>query len=415
MDPPGLRNCRLTEVEATGTLADAMPNLFRVLVVSNSDDFHAELIERTGRLDLAVKATGFAPELAMALETHGFDWVVLDLDMDTVDSAQVIGSLARTGARLVLIGADEVALASARAAAAAHGLDVAGTLSRPVSRAALAGAMDRRADGTGAVPPDSLLGGRVAIPDDEIEIHYQPLISIEDRVIRGVEALVRWRHPAHGLLEPSRFIALAERTGAIVPLTWTVLRKAVHQQVAWKKQGTLLAVSVNISTLFLASLQTAEEMLGLLDREGFDPGDLTLEITESEAAHNPPLANLLLSRLREAGVAVSMDDYGVGFSNLKRLSLFPFSDLKIDRWLVAELGKSAEARRTVEMLVALAARERFTLTGEGIETEEQWQTLRDLGCHFAQGYLIAHPMPGDSVRGWIGRMRESGRYQPALV
>jgi EAL domain-containing protein (putative c-di-GMP-specific phosphodiesterase class I) len=364
-------------------------------------------------LHLSVRAIGFAPELPTALQAHGFDWVILDLEMGQDSTFQVVEGLARTKARLVFVGADEIALASARAAAALNGLDVAGALSRPLSNEALGAVLDRSVDGAStANVPDALFERGPAIAEEEIEVHYQPLISIEDRVVRGVEALVRWRHPVHGLLEPSRFIALAERTGAIVPLTWAVLRNVVRQQVAWKKEGTLLAVSVNISALFLASLHTAEEIIDLLRKEGCNPRCLTLEITESEAARNPPLANALLCRLRDNGVAVSMDDYGVGFSNLHRLRLFPFSDLKIDRWLVSELGKSAEARRTVEMLASLAMREKFTLTGEGIETEEQWQTLRELGCHFGQGYLIARPMPGENIPAWIGEMRESGRYQP---
>ena len=392
-----------------------MPHRFRALVVSDDDDFRAQAIEAAASLDLSVRAIGFTPELPTALEAHGFDWAIVDLGMGQDSLFQAVEGLARTEARLIFIGADEVALASARAAAALNGLDVAGVLSRPLSLEALGMAMERTSVATDAAPTmDLLFGGRASIPDDEIEVHYQPLISIESRVIRGVEALVRWRHPVHGLLEPGRFIALAERTGAIVPLTWAVLRKVVKQQVAWKQEGTLLAVSVNISAVFLASLQTAEEIIDLLRAEGCKPRCLTLEITETEAARNPPVANAVLSRLRHAGVAVSMDDYGVGFSNLQRLRLFPFSDLKIDRWLVSELASNVEARRTVEMLVSLAAQENFTLTGEGIETEEQWQALRELGCHCGQGFLIARPMPGEHVAGWIGQMRDSGRYQPLV-
>jgi EAL domain-containing protein (putative c-di-GMP-specific phosphodiesterase class I) len=388
---------------------------FRMLVVSDDDGFRAWAIEAGLGLNLSVKAIGFSPELPTAPDARGVDWVILDLGMGQDLSFQAVEGLAGATARLVFFGTDEVALASARAAAALNGLDVAGVFSRPLFLEALAAAVEQPSDRTGGASlAGPLLHGPTCIPDQEIEVHYQPLISIEDRVVRGVEALVRWRHPRHGLLEPSRFIALAERTGAIVPLTWTVLRKAVKQPVSWKTDGMLLTVSVNISALFLASLQTAEEIIDLLRHEGCPPHCLTLEITESEAARNPPVANALLSRLREAGVAISMDDYGVGFSSLQRLRLFPFNDLKIDRWLVSELDRDAEARRTVEMLVSLAARENFTLTGEGIETEEQWQTLRELGCHFGQGYLIASPMPGEHIASWLGQMTASGRYLPAL-
>lgn len=167
------------------------------------------------------------------------------------------------------------------------------------------------------------------------------------------------------MLKPDRFIGQAERSGSIVSLTWHVLEKVVRQQVAWKARGLPLAVAVNISTLFLASQKRADEILGLLQREGFDPHHLTLEITETEAAHNPPAARALLSQLRGAGVTVSMDDYGTGFSNLERMRLLPFDDLKIDRWLVSRVERSREARRTVEMLVTLAAAQKFSLTGEG--------------------------------------------------
>jgi EAL domain-containing protein (putative c-di-GMP-specific phosphodiesterase class I) len=115
--------------------------------------------------------------------------------------------------------------------------------------------------------------------------------------------------------------------------------------------------------------------------------------------------------LRDAGVEVSMDDYGVGFSNLERLRYYPFSDLKVDRWLVAKIDSSREAHDIVETLAALAAREKFSLTGEGIETEKQWDVLEKLGCDFAQGYLIARPMPGDRVPRWVGKMTEIGRYR----
>jgi EAL domain-containing protein (putative c-di-GMP-specific phosphodiesterase class I) len=390
-----------------------MPHRFRALIVSDNDDFRAELVDLAESLNLSVKAIAVAPELPTALEAHGFDWAIVDLDMGSQAAQQLVDGLGRTRARLVFIGENEIVLAAARRAAGRVGLDVAGALGRPFSFAALAEAVERQiGDASNPAPvPDPLFGDRPSIPEHEVEIHYQPMISIEDRMIRGMEALVRWNHPEHGLLGPSRFIALAEHNGAIVPLTWTVLGKVVRQQVAWRKEGMLLAVSVNISALFLASLQTADDMLSLLDDEGFDPRHLTLEITESEAARNPPVANALLRRLRTAGIAVSMDDYGMGFSNLQRLRLFPFSDLKIDRWLVGALGRSAEARQTIEMLASLANRENFTLTGEGIETEEQLHALRELGCHFGQGYLIAHPMPGDLVRAWVSEARQSGRYQ----
>jgi EAL domain-containing protein (putative c-di-GMP-specific phosphodiesterase class I) len=379
---------------------------FRLLAVSNSDDFRTRLVDWAGILGLSVKVIGFTPELPTALEVHGFDWIVLDLDMGPDAAFEAIEGVARTGARLFLVGTDEVALAAARAAAALNGLEVAKTASGPLSvqelREVVARPIDP-ADGNagGGTGGSAILASGASIPEGEVEVHYQPLMCFQTGRALGVEALVRWRHPVHGLLSPSRFIALAERNGSIVPLTWTVLRRVVRQHAAWKKAGVSLAVSVNVSALFLAALETADALLDLLHDEGFDPHQLTLEITETEAARNPPVANALLRRLRESGVAVAMDDYGVGFSTLQRLQLFPFSNLKIDRWLVADLATDPQAQRTVRMLVALGQEQNFTLTGEGIETEEQWRILRELGCDYGQGYLIARPMPAQEVPTWL--------------
>jgi EAL domain-containing protein (putative c-di-GMP-specific phosphodiesterase class I) len=383
--------------------------------VSANDALREKLIDEAVRLHLSVKAIRLSEELPDMLRMYKFDWVILDLETDKEARLTMFRALSRQSvqASIVLVSQDETVLAAERTNAAAKGLKVVGVLSRAFSPTALGTALGRTArsrKGQASARPGAILGRRKSIPADQIVIHYQPVIGIEDRRIRGVEALVRWRHPRHGLLKPDSFIGAAERSGAIVSLTWHVLEKVVRQQVAWRARGVPLAVAVNISALFLASLKRADEILGLLRREGFDPHHLTLEITETEAAHNPPVARALLSKLRGAGVTVSMDDYGTGFSNLERMRLLPFDDLKIDRWLVARVEHSREARRTVEMLVALAAEQKFSLTGEGIETEQQWHALKELGCHFGQGYLIAHPMPGDRVRGWIGRMQEAGRY-----
>jgi EAL domain-containing protein (putative c-di-GMP-specific phosphodiesterase class I) len=392
-----------------------VPKRPRALIVSANDALREKLIDEAVKLHLSVRAIRLSEELPAILRSNGFDWIILDLEADEEARLAIIRTLSQQSALagIVLVSQDEIALASARAISAAHGLKVVGLLSRAFSPMALGTALGRRVRGRAGratARPEAILGRRKSIPADQIVIHYQPVIGIEDGRIRGVEALVRWRHPRHGLLKPDSFISEAERSGVIIALTWRVLEKVVRQQVAWQARGLQLAVAVNISALFLTSLERADEILALLRSEGLDPRRLTLEITESEAARNPPVARALLSKLRGAGVTVSMDDYGMGFSNLERMRLLPFDDLKIDRWLVARLEHSREARRTVEMLVTLAAEQKFSVTGEGIETEQQLHVLKELGCHFGQGYLIAHPMPGDRVRGWIGRMMEAGRY-----
>jgi len=394
-----------------------MPDKFRCLVVCDDDDFREELVERAVSLNFSVRAIRLPGELPRMLQGRGFNWLILDLGLGESACLQIVDALgaSREPPRTILIGGDdEAVLDSVRNSVTRNKLELVGILTRPLSFSAVSDLLESpQIKDTESSEPDPISSHLDAIPNDEIVVHYQPMISMADRTIRRVEALVRWRHPQLGLLRPGRFIAHAERSGAIVPLTWEVLRRAIDQHVAWKNEGLLLSVSVNISALFLESLQRADDILALLQSRNCDPRHLILEITETEAAQNPPIARALLTRLREAGVEISMDDYGVGFSNLERLRYYPFSDLKVDRWLVAKLDRSREARDIVETLASLAAKEKFSLTGEGIETEQQWDVLEKLGCDFAQGFLIARPMPGDRVRRWVGKMMEIGRYRTA--
>lgn len=392
-----------------------MPQKFRALMVSGDDEFREELVERATALDFSVRAIRSAEELPDFLQGRHFDWLFLDVDLGREQCLLVIDTLdAGWRPRTVLVGAIDVADGEIiRRSAIRAGLDVVRVVAKPAFFANVATTVSALGAQQEQFPHGELAARQFdAIPSDEIEVQYQPIVSIPDRVVSRIEALVRWRHPEHGLIGPDQFIGLAEQSGAIVTLTWEVLTRAVDQQVAWKKEGLPLSVSVNISALVLTSLETADEILALLDARGMDPRSLILEITETERARYPAVARSLLTRLRAAGVGISMDDYGVGYSDLGRLQYYPFSDLKMDRGLVARLPNDPEARDIASMLASLASREGVSLTGEGIETQEQWDALEAIGCDFAQGFLIARPMPADEVAGWIGKMAKAGRFRP---
>ncbi len=392
-----------------------MPHKFRSLVVSGDDRFRGELVERAATLDFSVRAIRSAEELPHFLQGRHFDWLFLDVDLGREQCLRIIDTLdAGWRPRTVLVGAIDAADGEIiRRSAIRAGLDVVRVLAKPSFFANVAMTLSSLAAREEQVPHNDLAARKLdAIPRNEIEVLYQPIVSMPHRVFSRIEVLVRWRHPEYGLIGPDQFISLAEQSGAIVPLTWEVLTRAVDRQVAWKKEGLSLSVSVNISALMLTSVETAEEILALLDERGMEPRSLMLEITETERARYPAVARSLLTRLRAAGVGISMDDYGVGYSDLGRLQYYPFSDMKMDRGLVARLPGDREARDIVSTLVSLAAREGVSLTAEGIESQEQWDALQALGCDFAQGFLIARPMPADQVKGWIERMAEAGRYSP---
>ncbi|MBU8874524.1 EAL domain-containing protein [Reyranella sp. MMS21-HV4-11] len=373
------------------------------------------MVEWAITLNFSVRAIRSVKDLPDFLQGRHFDWLFLDVELGRTQCLQIIETLG-TGwqPRTVLVGnMDPDTLNGIRQSAIRAGLDVVGVLAKPLSFSALSARLAaleaRDKDNTNA---DLAARDLARIPGEELEIHYQPIVSIRDRVFSRAEALVRWRHPEYGLIGPEGFIGLAERSGAIIQLTWDVLTRTAEQQAAWNEQGLPLAIAVNISARFLGSIRTADEILALLREKRIEPSTLILELTETERAPDPAVARALLARLREAGVRISMDDYGVGYSDLGRLQYYPFSDLKMDRGLVARLPDDREGRDIVSMLVSLAAREKVSLTGEGIETQQQWDALESLGCDFGQGFLIARPMPGERVTGWISRMAKAGRYRP---
>ena len=388
---------------------------FRALVVSGDDDFRVQLVDRAAALDFSLRAIRSGEELPDFLKGRHFDWLFLDVDLGREACLRIIDTLgAGWRPRTVLVGAIDAADAEIiRRSAVRAGLDVVRILAKPSFFADMSVTLSSLVAREAQVPHDDLARHRLdAIPVNEIEVQYQPIVSMPGRVVSRIEALVRWRHPEHGLIGPDQFIGLAEQSGAIVALTREVLTRAVEQQVAWKKEGLVLSVSVNVSALTLTAVETAGEILALLDARGMDPHSLILEITETERARYPAVARSLLTRLRAAGVGISMDDYGVGYSDLGRLQYYPFSDLKMDRGLVARLPGNPESMDIASMLASLAAREGVTLTGEGIETQQQWDTLEAIGCDFAQGFLIARPMPADEVAGWIAKMASAGRFRP---
>jgi EAL domain-containing protein (putative c-di-GMP-specific phosphodiesterase class I) len=392
-----------------------MPHKFRALVVSGDDEFRAELVENATTLDFSVRAIGSGEELPDFLKGRHFDWLFLDVDLGRERCLRIIETLAAGWRpRTVLVGAMGAADGEiVRRSALRAGLDVVRVLAKPSFLADMSATLSFLVAREAQVPHYDLSRRALeVIPGNEIEVQYQPIVSMPGRVVSRIEALVRWRHPEHGLIGPDQFIGLAEKSGAIVALTWEVLARAVEQQVAWKREGLVLSVSVNVSALMLTAVETAGEILALLDARGMDPHALILEITETERARYPAVARSLLTQLRAAGVGISMDDYGVGYSDLGRLQYYPFSDLKMDRGLVARLPHNSQSMDIAAMLASLAAREGVTLTGEGIETQEQWDTLEAIGCNFAQGFLIARPMPAGDVAGWIAKMASTGRYLP---
>ena len=246
---------------------------------------------------------------------------------------------------------------------------------------------------------------RSALDRGEIGINVQPQARLQDAAVRSVEILARWDHPRRGLLLPYDFIPLAERLGLIHRFTVHVLRIALRHCADWRAQGEEISIAVNLSARSLAEPTLCATVAELLMEAGVPSHLLTLEITESTVMADPEQAIHSLQLLRDLGVRLSIDDFGVGYSSLSNLSRLPVHELKIDRSFVADQADAANNAVIIRSIVDLGRNLALDVVAEGVETHAAWQWLDRLGCHYAQGYLVSRPMPPDDLPEWLARWR----------
>jgi len=231
---------------------------------------------------------------------------------------------------------------------------------------------------------------RRALAAGQFELHYQPLVNVDSKRITGCEALLRWNHPERGMIPPAEFIPVAEEIGLIVPLGEWVLRKACLDAASWPDD---IKIAVNLSPTQVTNQNLVPIVVSALAAAGLAARRLEVEITESVLLHNTEANTATLHRLRELGVHISMDDFGTGYSSLSYLRKFPFDKIKIDRSFISGLPNDNESIAIVRAVAGLAANLNMTATAEGVETAEQLETIRALGCVEMQGYLFSHPVP----------------------
>jgi diguanylate cyclase (GGDEF)-like protein/PAS domain S-box-containing protein len=248
-----------------------------------------------------------------------------------------------------------------------------------------------------------------ALTAGEFELFYQPVVRLSDSSVVGMEALLRWRHPERGLINPDDFIPFAEETGLIVPMGRWVLRDACRQAVELQRavpSDPPLTMSVNLSVKQLQHSDVVADVSDALTESGLDPSLLTLEITESVMMSDFDLAIARLRELRERGVRLAMDDFGTGYSSLSYLSRLPVDVLKMDRSFLSA-GATPETSGLTTAVIAIGETLSLDVVAEGIEQEGQWEILRDLGCDRGQGFLFARPMPAaetiEALRTWVTR------------
>ncbi|MCC8945071.1 EAL domain-containing protein [Bradyrhizobium sp. Arg62] len=236
---------------------------------------------------------------------------------------------------------------------------------------------------------------RQAIADGSFELHYQPLLHLEEGQVSCCEALVRWRHPERGTISPADFIPIAEDTGLINDLGHWVLNTACREAMNWPEH---VHVAVNVSPIQFKSQTLALNVAAALAATGLAPSRLELEITEAVLIRDDEAALDILHQLRELGVRIALDDFGTGYSSLSYLQRFPFDKIKIDRAFIKDLAGTGASSTIVQAVVNIAAASDMTTTAEGVETEQQRNLLRILGCTEMQGYLFSRPVSSAEIR-----------------
>jgi len=257
------------------------------------------------------------------------------------------------------------------------------------------------------VSPEYLeLEGRLrgALSGRELLLYYQPQLALHDHTTIGVEALLRWQHPDMGLVSPVAFIPMAEQGGLISEIGEWAIEEGIRQLLAWRKWGLgNLRMGINVSPIQFRRRDFTRRVLEILDRTGFDSGDLLLEITEGTIMQDLDFAVAQMNRLREAGIRFGIDDFGTGYSSLSYLQRLPADQLKIDRSFVQEILCSGQRPPLLENVLRLARELGINTIAEGIETQEQADVLASLGCQEGQGFLFSKPLPGLEMVSWFRR------------
>lgn len=368
----------------------------RLLVVDDETEICAFVKDAAEGLGFDVAVAHSCGEFRQTYAKFCPSVVVLDLKMPGEDGVELMSLLSEyqfEGRTVITSGFDAKVLNSAARLAGSYNLKSVETLQKPIMLPHLEKVLRGAYQDDHVIAEDDL---KRAIEAEDFELHYQPKIYLRsDRAagVHSVEALVRWRHERLGTIAPDDFIPMAERTGDIVPLTDIVLRQAMAQAWDWRKSGINVPIAVNLPGVLLGDPAFPGRLAAMLEEFGLPSSQFVLEVTESGVMADTYPAMESLTRLRLAGLQLSIDDFGTGNSSLVQLYRMPFSELKIDKSFIAELNDIAEAEIIVRSVIDLARNLGLSTCAEGVEDEATAEHLRALGCDLAQGYHYSRPVP----------------------
>lgn len=366
----------------------------RLLIIDDDQGVRKFLASASRRLKYDVATAADRDTVIRKLDTFDPSTILLDLQMPGQDGVQILKLLKEkhTNSRVVLMsGLDTRTLETATSIGQILGLNMAGSLSKPI----LIGDLRRKLR-KARCDASSIDAAQIeqAIDRGEFFPSYQPKVVCENDAhwaISEVEVLARWHRPDAEIVLPGAFIEIAEEAGLLPKLTDSLLRQSVRQLREWDEHGIELGASVNLSASLLNNPTFPEELEQIMREHGVDNERLTLELTESAITQNASLAMEILSRLRIKGFGLSIDDFGTGYSSLEQLYRMPFNELKIDRFLVRDIGTRREAATIVEAIIMLAHKLEIGVCAEGVEDRETVKFLLEAGCDKMQGYYFGRP------------------------
>lgn len=376
----------------------------RLLIMDDESKFCAFVEKAAARVGFDARSLTDPSQFIRTINSFRPSVLVIDLKMPGLDGVQLLQSMKDEAcdARIILVsGMDQRVLSTAERLGRSHGLNVLGTLQKPVKLAKLQTLLQSAADVEPRFAPDDL---NQAINAGELIVHYQPKIEREadQWVVNSAEALVRWRHPTEGLVMPGEFVPLAEEYDLVGPLTDYVLQTCVQQIWSWSKRDLMCRLAVNLSARSIEDLAFPDRLRRLMDEHNVPGSRLTLELTESAAMADPTKAMDIFLRLRVADVGLAIDDFGTGFSSLKQLYQLPFDELKIDRTFVQDLPGNDEARAIVRATIDMGHALGMRVCAEGVESFPALEYLESINCDCAQGFLIGRPASASELEKLVG-------------
>jgi len=384
----------------------------RILLVD--DDIHMLEVQLRSLRSMgypfnSAATSGMEALLQLEHDPGSADLIVCDLGMPGMDGIEFLQTLNVSsfhGSVILLSGESARVMHSVQRLLGGGQLTILGALTKPARRDALRALLEcwrPRVEATAKRVPYAFSAAEIhaATPGHQWELHYQPQVHLRTGAVVGMEALLRWNHPKYGLVYPNHFITLAEDCGGIDEITDWVVRGALQQQARWRADGLKLDISLNISMQSLRVPDFWRRIRALVREAGTAPEQVTLEVTETQigASSGIPLENLI--RLSLERFTLSIDDFGTGHSSLAQLCDVPFTELKIDQGFVHGARNNQIIRPMLEGSLGIAKRMRMQAVAEGVETQADWELVRELDCDLAQGYFIARPMRVARVWEWL--------------